>query len=355
MSFFYFAQYAVVIIKSVILAAMTPNIKKYFLFPTLISLGLFAAVGFEFGLSALFLVVILSVLEVTLSFDNAVVNARVLRRMSPLWQQRFLTWGILLAVFGTRFVLPILIVSAAVWASPIYIAALAFNDPEEYSHLLESVHASITAFGGIFLLMVSLKYFFNKAKSIHWIQSIEAYLVKWGNIEAIEIGIALVSLVALSFVTHYDQASVLIAGMIGLILFIAMEGVAGSLSVEGDDLAKSGLSLFIYLNILDSAFSLDGVVGAFALSTNLVIIMIGLGIGAYFVRSMTVYFVKENTLAELVYLEHGAHWAILGLSGAMLANLIVHVPEVITGLIGLGFVILSYRSSRQEHTLVAHG
>jgi hypothetical protein len=255
----------------------------------------------------------------------------------------------LLAVFGTRFVLPILIVSAAVWASPVYITKLALQDPQAYSDLLGLVHGTITAFGGIFLLMVSLKYFFDKAKSVHWIQSVERHLVKWGHIEAIEIALALIALIALSFVTHYDQASVLVAGLIGLVLFIVMEGAAGSLSVESEDIAlKGGLTLFIYLNILDSAFSLDGVVGAFALTHNLFIIMIGLGIGAYFVRSMTIYFVKENTLSELVYLEHGAHWAIFGLSGAMLANLVFHVPEIITGLMGLCFVGLAYWSSRRH-------
>ncbi len=300
------------------------------------------------GISALFLVVILSILEVTLSFDNAVVNAKVLKRMSPLWQKRFLTWGILLAVFGTRFLLPIVIVSIAVFASPVYITHLAFTDPTAYSHLLEGVHGSITAFGGIFLLMVSLKYFFDKAKSVHWIHVIEQHLVKWGRIEAIEIAIALIALVGISYITVYNQTEIVLAGLIGLILFIIMEGVAGSLSLESSDIAGAGLSLFIYLNILDSAFSLDGVIGAFALSNNLLIIMIGLGIGAYFVRSLTVYFVQENTLAELIYLEHGAHWAILGLSLAMLANLVVHVPEVFTGLIGLGFVALAYYSSQKE-------
>lgn len=326
---------------------VSKNFKKYFIIPTVVSLSLFAFVGLEFGVAALFLVAILSVLEVTLSFDNAVVNARVLRRMNSLWQQRFLTWGILIAVFGTRFVLPILIVSAAVWQSPWSITLLTFRDPSAYSYLLGSVHASIVAFGGTFLLMVALKYFFDAAKEVHWIEVVEAHLVRWGNIEAVEIGLALTILVTLSIITPYDQASVLVAGLIGIILFIVMEGIAGSLSVESDSLATSGLSLFLYLNVLDSAFSLDGVVGAFALTTNLSIIMIGLGIGAYFVRSMTVYFVKENTLTELRYLEHGAHWAIFGLAGAMLANLIIHIPEIVTGLIGLGFVSLAYISSRR--------
>jgi hypothetical protein len=297
------------------------------------------------GLPAFLLVTILAILETTLSFDNAVVNAKVLERMSPVWQRRFLTWGIAIAVFGTRFVLPILIVSTALWMSPIFITKLAFTDAAEYGRLLQSVHGSITAFGGVFLLMVSLKYFFNKAKDVHWIQSVEAHLVKWGRIESIEIALALILLSVLSFYTHFNQVEVIIAGIVGLILFIAMEGISGSLSLEAGGVATQGLTLFIYLNILDSAFSLDGVVGAFALTNNLLIIVVGLGIGAYFVRALTLYFVERKTLTQLTYLEHGAHWAILGLSVAMLANLIVHVPEVVTGLVGLFFVVLAYRSS----------
>lgn len=327
---------------------MTFRMHPLFLWPIIVSILAFVAVGYYSGFNALVLVIILSILEVTLSFDNAVVNARVLERMTPVWQRRFMTWGIAIAVFGTRFVLPILIVSTALFVSPWVVTTLAISDPAAYGHLLEEVHGSITAFGGVFLLMVALKYFFNKAKSIHWIESIERNLVKWGRIEAIEIALALILLTTLSYFTHFDQVEVLVSGIVGLILFVVMEGVAGSLSIDTDVVATSGLSLFIYLNILDTAFSLDGVVGAFALTTNLLIIVTGLGIGAYFVRALTLYFVEKKTLTELVYLEHGAHWAILGLAGAMLLTLIVDIPEVVTGLIGLVFVTLSYRSSLAE-------
>jgi hypothetical protein len=328
---------------------------SFFFWPTAISCTAFAAVWYEAGMAALLLVVILTILEITLSFDNAVVNARVLEKMTPVWQQRFLTWGIAIAVFGTRFLLPIIIVSAAVWISPIAITQLALNEPDKYGHLLESVAGSITAFGGIFLLMVSLKYFFDKGKEIHWIEMVEKRLVRWGNIEAVELAIALIVLIILSSFTHYDQLSVIIAGVIGLILFILMEGISGSLSLEGGA-AAGGLSLFLYLNVLDSAFSLDGVVGAFALTTNIFIIVVGLGIGALFVRSITLYFVKNQTLTHLKYLESGAHWAILGLAISMLAELIIHVPEAVTGLTGLFFVTLAYVSSvryARTHTLAA--
>lgn len=327
---------------------MKSIITHFFFWPVVISFVALMLVWYQAGFSAFLLVTVLAILETTLSFDNAVVNAKVLERMSPLWQRRFLTWGIAIAVFGTRFVLPILIVSVALWMSPWYITKLAITDPAEYGHLLESVHASITAFGGAFLLMVSLKYFFNKAKRVHWIHVIEAHMVKWGRIEAIEIALALSLLGVLASLTHFNPVSVLIAGIVGIVLFIIMEGVAGSLSLEAGEIAQSGVTLFVYLNILDSAFSLDGVVGAFALTTNLLIIVVGLGIGAYFVRSLTLYMVQKRTLTELVYLEHGAHWAILGLAIAMFANLLVHVPEVVTGLIGLVFVLFAYRSSIRE-------
>lgn len=327
------------------LTPIMSTLRNTFLWPVVISLAIMVGVWYEFGLSAFFLVAILTVLEVTLSFDNAVVNAKVLKRMSPLWQRRFLTWGILVAVFGTRFLLPIIIVSIATFVSPIEITKLVFSNPEKYSQLLASVHGTITAFGGTFLLMVSLKYFFDRSKSVHWLKMIEKHLVRWGRFEAIEIAIAILTLVTLSFLTDYDQASILIAGLFGLLLFIIMQGVAGSFSIESEDVAKTGAMLFIYLNILDSAFSLDGVIGAFALTNNLIIIMVGLGIGAYFVRAITLYLVKRDTLSELIYLEHGAHWAILGLAAAMFGNLIIHVPEVVTGLIGLGFVVLAYYTS----------
>ncbi len=321
---------------------------NFFFFPALISLAVFALMGVKFGLEVMMLVIILSILEVTLSFDNAVVNARVLERMSPVWQRRFLTWGIAIAVFGTRFILPILIVSVALFMSPLEVLSIVVTDPEKYGHLLESVHGVITAFGGVFLLMVALKYFFNKAKSIHWIRIIEAHLVKWGRIEAIEIALVLALLVGMSFFTQFEPTAILISGIVGLILFILMQGITGTLSIETDDIARKGGILFLYLEILDTAFSLDGVIGAFALSSNLFVIAAGLGIGAYFVRSLTLYLVERKTLIKLVYLEHGAHWAILGLAIAMLANLVIHVPEMVTGLIGLCFVILAYRSSIKE-------
>ena len=328
---------------------------RYFLIPTVVSSLIMLGILLWLGPVAFVTALLLTVLEVTLSFDNAVVNARVLMQMSEKWQQRFLTWGILIAVFGTRLLLPILIVSVSVWSSPWLVAQLAAFHPEEYGHLLEGAKHGIYAFGAAFLLMVSLKYFFDESKEVHWIGIIERNLSKLGRIEALEIGVALVTLVGLSFLVPAEQAVVLSAGIVGIILFIFMQGLASSFSTTMTNTAASGLALFLYLNVLDSAFSLDSVVGAFALSTSIPIIVAGLGIGAWYVRSMTIYFVKKNTLDTLVYLEHGAHWAIFGLAASMFAGLLFEVPEIITGGIGLAFVAAAYYSSLRlrKHTKTA--
>ena len=318
---------------------------RYFLVPTIVSALIMLGILVWLGPVAFVTAVLLTILEVTLSFDNAVVNARVLMRMSEKWQQRFLTWGILIAVFGTRLVLPILIVSVGVWASPWAVAQLAAFDPETYGHLLEEAKHGIYAFGASFLIMVSLKYFFNEAKETHWIQVIERQLSKLGRIEAIEIGVALLTILAFSFLVPDEQGVILAAGIVGIVLFIVMEGLASSFSEGVKGATASGLALFMYLNVLDSAFSLDSVVGAFALTTSIPIIVAGLGIGAWYVRSMTIYFVRKNTLDTLVYLEHGAHWAIFGLAVSMFAGLLFEVPEIVTGGIGLAFVAAAYYSS----------
>jgi hypothetical protein len=321
-------------------------IARLFAFPVVLSVILLGAIYVWGGFPAFVLALLLTVLEVTLSFDNAVVNAKVLGRMTPAWQQRFLTWGILFAVVITRFVLPILIVAISVGMHPWLVAELAFFDPKHYGELLEGAHYAISSFGGTFLLMVSLKYFFDERKDIHWLHSIERMLSRFGRIEALEIGLALALLAVIAFFLPAHAATVLFAGIVGIVLFIAMQGLANSFTIEtGKAVAVGSAMLFVYLNVLDAAFSLDGVIGAFAITSQLPVIVVGLGIGAYFVRTLTVFLVREKTLDTLVYLEHGAHWAILGLSAAMLMSLFYRVPEVITGLVGIAFVGAAYWSS----------
>ncbi|MES2625255.1 MAG: DUF475 domain-containing protein [Pseudomonadota bacterium] len=292
-------------------------------------------------LSVLWIVVVLSVLEVSLSFDNAVVNASVLKDMDRIWQRRFLTWGMVVAVFGMRIVFPLAIVAIAAGLGPIEAMKLSLNEPEQYEAIVSSAHVGIAGFGGAFLAMVGLSFFFDGEKDIHWIAWIESWLSKFSSIKSAEIALLLVSLYLISLLLPSEDAlTFMVSGCLGLVTFIAVEALGTLLELREEALAlqgavvRSGLGGFLYLNILDASFSFDGVIGAFALSNNMIVIALGLSIGAMFVRSMTIMLVEKGTLAEYRFLEHGAFWAIIALSVIMLLSAHFHIPETITGLIG---------------------
>lgn len=304
------------------------------------------------GMQALIITGLLCVMEISLSFDNAVVNAAILKDMSEKWQKRFLTWGILIAVFGVRFVFPILIVGLATGLGFFEVADLALENPEIYSEHVLASHVDIAAFGGMFLLMVFLHFVLDVTKELHWIGAIEEGLAKLGKLEAFEVVIALSILLFTSyFLPDEKRLHALTAGTIGVVLYVFIKGLTGLMNsdVAAEATAKSinyaGFMGFMYLQLLDASFSLDGVVGAFAISRDVVIIMLGLGIGAMFVRSLTIFMVRKGTLAEYVYLEHGAHYGIGALALIMLLSMFMHVSEIITGLAGLGFILLSLWSS----------
>jgi hypothetical protein len=299
-------------------------------------------------LSLLWIVVVLSILEVSLSFDNAVVNASVLEDMDEVWQRRFLTWGMVIAVFGMRIVFPLAIVAIAAGLGPAEAVSLSLNDPARYEEIVSSAHVGIAGFGGAFLAMVGLSFFFDGEKDVHWIEWIEAKLTVVSNIKAVEIALLLVVLYLISLqLTPEDALTFMVAGTLGLVTFIAVEAISTVLEMREQALAlqgtvvRSGLGGFLYLNVLDSSFSFDGVIGAFALSNNMVIIALGLSIGAMFVRSMTIHLVQKGTLAQYRYLEHGAFWAIIVLGAIMLLSAKFHIPETVTGLLGAVLIVLS--------------
>lgn len=310
---------------------------KYFYSSFILTiLGLVAAY-FLGGFVAVYICVLLIILEVSLSFDNAVVNARILRHMSQVWQRRFIIYGIPIAVFGMRFLFPILIVSIAADMEMLQTLNLALNNPDEYHHALHSNKNQIYIFGGGFLLMVFLSFFFEE-KETKWIRFLEdnhliTTLAKSQNITlfiAILTGIILIMLTQNStYAIAYFSAIVL---HLGLGMFDEIFSTSG---------IKSGLMGFLYLEVLDASFSFDGVIGAFAMSQDIFIIMIGLGIGAMFVRSLTIYMVRKRILESFIYLEHGAHYAILALAVIMFIKIFYEVSEIITGTASMLFIALA--------------
>jgi hypothetical protein len=354
---------------------------------TVIALVAAAIIG---GPKVALIVAILAVLEISLSFDNAVVNATILRRMSPWWQSIFLTVGILIAVFGMRLLFPIVIVALTAHIGPAEVFRLALDDPNQYAEKLTLAHPSIAAFGGIFLLMIFLDFMFDPEREIHWLGPIERTLGRLGKLDVLSVVVALTLLlvVAEGFSELENGTSatqqVLTAGVAGLAVYLAVRGLGEYFESQGvgedddsdtdDDpdldgqesgsvqpsaaseqrggvlnakhaTGKAAFFLFLYLELIDASFSFDGVVGAFAITQEIFVIATGLGIGALYIRSLTVYLVRKGTLQEYIYLEHGAHWAI-GALAVLLAITITHeVPEVVTGLIGVGFIALALGSS----------
>lgn len=313
----------------------------------ILSLGALILVGVSLGTAALVTALILAVLEISLSFDNAVVNAKLLRDMSPVWRKLFLTVGILVAVVGVRAILPVLLVAIVADRSLADMTQLILHDPAAYGALLQQIHPEIAAFGGIFLLLLFLDYILED-KPVVWLRRIERPLIKLGQIERIEVVIALIVLIVASAAAPAEHhASMLVSGVVGLTLYLSVKGVSDFFRQRQLALraASAGLISFVYLEILDASFSLDGVLGAFAITSNPLVIMAGLGIGALWVRSITMHFLYSDTLNRFSFIEHGAHYAIGVLAVLLLASASFEISEIAVGLIGLVILSLAVKDS----------
>ncbi|GHI75680.1 DUF475 domain-containing protein [Streptomyces spororaveus] len=342
------------------------------------ALGLVAALLYG-GWTGFGIVAILSILEISVSFDNAVVNAGILKKMNAFWQKIFLTVGVLIAVFGMRLVFPVVIVAISAKIGPIEAVDLALSDKEMYEQLVTDAHPSIAAFGGMFLLMIFLDFIFED-RDIKWLAWLERPLAKLGKVDMLSACIALIVLVVASMTVgahahqhggvHVDKAqTVLVSGVLGLITYMIVGGLSGYFEnkLEEEEEAeheaeeeakksgkpvtavamagKAAFFMFLYLEVLDASFSFDGVIGAFAITNDIVLMALGLGIGAMYVRSLTVYLVRQGTLDDYVYLEHGAHYAIGALAIILLVTIQYEIHEVITGLVGVVLIAGSFFSS----------
>jgi hypothetical protein len=308
------------------------------------AIGLVAAY-FLGGFAAIYITFLLIILEVSLSFDNAVVNAKVLETMEPIWRRRFIVFGIPIAVFGMRLIFPLAIVAIVTGMGLFETLDVAMNQPLVYEKALKSAEQTIFAFGGAFLLMVFLDFFFEE-RDIKWMHFVEGSKIveKASTINNIELIIAIMVGLGLGHIT--GSFSVVMAFMYGVLLHTMLGILDHFLS---SDTVRSGIAGFVYLEVLDASFSFDGVIGAFALTSNIFIIMIGLGVGAMYVRSLTIYFVEYKTLSQFQYLEHGAHYAIGILAIIMLMKINMHVSEIVTGTIGIGLIAIAFGHSIYEN------
>jgi hypothetical protein len=349
-----------------------------------------AVAAWLWGWQGLAVVAILSVLEISLSFDNAVVNAGVLKKMNAFWQKIFLTIGVLIAVFGMRLIFPVLVVAISAKIGPIDAVHVALDNPGRYEQLVTDAHPAIAAFGGMFLLMIFLDFIFEE-RDYKWLAWLERPLAKLGKVDMLSVCVALIVLLITSMTvatsahqhggTHADKsATVLLAGVAGLVTYLIVGGLSGHFESNLEEqeereqeqeeearregkapsavgvAGKAAFFMFLYLEVLDASFSFDGVIGAFAITNHIFWMALGLGIGAMYIRSLTVYLVRQGTLDDYVYLEHGAHYAIGALAVILLITIKWQINEVITGLVGVALIAAAFWSSvRRNRAIEAAG
>ncbi len=327
---------------------------RIFAFSTLSSLAILIAVLVGLGPGALFLTCILAAVEITFSFDNAIINAKVLGHLSKPWQTVFLTAGILVAIFGMRVIFPILIVMLTASLSWSSVVNLALHHSTDYAHHLEMAHASIAAFGGAFLLMLALTFFFDDERKVHWIRRVEQTLSRFSHWSAAPLVAPLFIGGAAFFPANSHTSETIIAGFLGVATYIFIQTISALFSklqptaTLGKQTGLAALTSLLYLEVLDASFSFDGVIGAFAITSNIVLIAAGLGIGALWVRSLTVYMVRRRMLSRYIYVEHGAHYTVFILAIVLLLSIFVEISNYIPGLIGIGVIAASVIASLQE-------
>lgn len=333
-------------------AARKASLLRTYAFAIVTTLLIWALVTWQGGFEDTVLVVTLTVLEVTFSFDNAIVNSRLLKHLSPFWQLMFMTVGILVAVFIVRFALPVFIVQLTAGLGFTEVINLALHHADVYATELTKAVPVISAFGGTFLVMIGISYFFDEEKDVHWIGWLERRLAPLGRFDNITTFLMVVAGIVMYFTVPDDaavRASVLVASVAGVALHMGLDLLSSILEPEDKNKVLVGLAafvMFIRLEVLDASFSFDGVIGAFAITKAVLIIMAGLGAGAMWVRAMTVHLLRAGTLAKYKYLEHGAMWAILFLGFVMIAKLYgVELPEWATGSIGVVFIGIAVGTS----------
>lgn len=327
---------------------------RIFAFSGLLSVGALIAIFVGMGTGALTVALILVTVEIAFSFDNAIINAKVLARMSPFWQRMFLTVGALIAIFGMRVIFPILIVAITAHLSWGSVVDLALHHPEAYAAKLDTAHPAIAAFGGAFLMVLALDFFVDQDHQVLWFTRLERNMRRLAKHWAPPIITTIITLgVAVLPFNHHARVT-LTAGLLGMAVYSLLHGLTEQLGKLQARRSKAVVHTgvlaflsFLYLEVLDASFSFDGVIGAFAITNKVILIAAGLGIGAIWVRSLTIFMVRRGTLGSYQYIEHGAHYTIAVLACLLFVSIMYDVPEVIVGLTGLGIIASSVIASRQ--------
>lgn len=318
--------------------------------------------GTKLGSGILLTLITLIIIEISLSADSAIINADKLSKLSGFWQTIFLTVGIIIAVFGVRFIIPVAIVSEVTKLSWVEVVKLAFDNPAQYTQHLKSVYPIIASFGGSFLLTLALTYFCTEKRKNIWIKPIEKQLTKlnasyFPALVTLSI-VVFLSLLPWGLKTH----KMLIAGISGIVLFLLINWVSTKLEKlhqkhnKKNRYALTGFAAFIsfmYLELLGDTFSLGSVVGAFAITDQVALIVIGLGIGAIWVRSLTIYFIRKGVDNQYPDLETAAHYIMLILALVLFSDQFFEYPHYLIAIIIVTILIFAIGTSPKKKSRIS--
>jgi hypothetical protein len=300
-----------------------------------------------------FIVVILGlvVFEVISSVDNAIVNAHVLKTLPEKYRKIFLVWGLFLAVFVVRGLLPFLIVWMVNPSLTIIQAfTFAFSGDPQITQYVEKSKPILLLGGGVYLFLVFLAWLFLEEKKYAFL--VEHFIHRRG---AWFYAIASVALTAVTWVALKTDPILALSASIGASAFFITEGFKRNAEEQEKrllvDSGMSAWSKILYLEVLDASFSIDGVVGAFAFTVSVPLILIGNGIGAFIVRELTIRGI--DLIAKFAYLKNGAMYSIGFLGGIMvLESFGQHFPFWVAPLNTIlflsVFLFLSYREIKLE-------
>jgi hypothetical protein len=263
----------------------------------------------------LFIIILgLCVFEVISSIDNAIVNAHVLKTMPEKYRRWFLLWGMLIAVFAVRGLLPFIIVWIAnPGLSPLEVFTFAWNSGPGVRESVEQSKPYLLLGGGVYLFFISLSWLFLEEKKYAFL--VEGFIHRRG---AWFYAVASIMLTAIVYFAVKTDPYLALSACIGVSAFFITEGFKRQAEEKEKQLASgnmSAISKLIYLEVLDASFSIDGVIGAFAFTLSVPLIIIGNGLGAFVVREITVR--GTDVISKLAYLKNGAMYAI-GFLGAIM-------------------------------------
>lgn len=302
-------------------------------------------------ITAIITIVGLLVLEIVQSVDNAIVNAHMLKTMSERARKWFLLWGILTAVFLVRGVLPFLIVwltapGLTLWQA---VRATLGSDPVA-AHAMESSAYILLIGGGMFLLLLYFHWLFLEKKDPYFF--IDRLVKKQHGVWFF--AIAAVLLVGLLWAVR-DRPLAMLAAAVGNAVFFILYGFRQTAEAQEEQVERTGsdLSKLLFLEVLDLSFSIDGIFGAFAFTTNVGLILIGNGIGAIVVRELTIKGIDR--VNKYRWLKNGAMTSIGFLGAFMIAeSLGVHLPEWLPTVATLSIVGAAFWSSHRHLKSEAH-